>query len=1298
MENSLSNKLLKVSPFAFSHHKIILDENGKPVDYIFLEVNKAFEEMTGLKAADITGKKILDVMPHFDNSKFNWIEFYGNVAITGESAIFEQYSEYLGRWYQGQTYSHEKGYFTAIFIDITEQRKRAEELESFFSVNLDLLCIASLDGKFLKLNKQWETILGYTKEELLGHKFFDFIHPDDIKSTLKAVGELRKENEVLNFVNRYRCKDGSYRIIEWRSKPKGDLIYAAARDITSRTQMEENLKISELNIRTFFHSLQHMVLIVSKDGKILQANRTFTTVTGYTVDELNQMDLMDIHPADRREEVNELMPFVFTKKRDTVNIPIQKKDGSLIPVETLLSLGMWNGIECIFGVIKDLTNEQEALDRFERIFRNNPALIALYSYPDGQIIDVNESFFNVLGYARKDVISKNLTDLKIYSDEGAMAMMIEELEHEKIIKNREVTVRARNKSLKKGLLTAEILESKGHKYFLTVMVDITEQKAHHETLQLLVDMAKSFISLPVEKADSAINYALKSMGKFVEADRSYVFRYNFKNNTFTNTYEWCAKGINPQIDNLQDQSNEHISELVAAHLEHQDVFIYDVSVMPEGLLKTILVKQQIKSTLIIPMWSGKELTGFVGFDFVKTSHSYSEREKQILSVFAELLVNLQTQVSNRKMLRQAKEEAEKASKAKSEFLANMSHEIRTPLNGVIGFTDLLLKTRLNEAQKEYAQNANTSGKALLDIINDILDFSKIEAGKLDLETMETDVVRLLNETIDIIKFHASDKKLELLLNIPPGIPRMAVIDPVRLKQILTNLLSNAIKFTEEGEVELKIEYRMLNKDQVIYDFHIRDTGIGITKANQRKLFKAFTQADSSTTRRFGGTGLGLTISNLLAQKMGSGISVNSKPGLGSTFSFSLETACRCVEDIEKERKEPLPINNVLIVDDNATNRKLLQENFKYWGVESTESDNGLSALKLMENQSFDLMIIDYHMPYVDGLAVVGMIRERLGVKPKDMPLILLHSSSDNQFLREKCKELGVRFQMIKPVSADVLHDMIMTIFGKEKIPMKVSRKKEKILPGKFAVSQNSTILIAEDIPMNMMLIKSYINIILPSAVILEATDGLQVMEQVQKENIDLIFMDVQMPRMDGLEATRKIREWEAGRPGNNHIPIIALTAGALKEEQKKALDSGMDAFLAKPIERSKLEKFMKEYVKKDQHPDEHFNYAEFLEALGGDKEMVERMISVSRADMKEKLGTLEKVIKEGDARQIAALAHYIKGAALTARYKTMAGIASKMELMAKDDVLDAMQENLSALINEWDNVLRVLDQVVSASS
>ncbi len=685
----------------------------------------------------------------------------------------------------------------------------------------------------------------------------------------------------------------------------------------------------------------------------------------------------------------------------------------------------------------------------------------------------------------------------------------------------------------------------------------------------------------------------------------------------------------------------------------------------------------------------------VGFDFVTNYHSYSEIEKEILTIFSELLVNLQTQMENSKTLRKAKEKAEKASKTKSEFLANMSHEIRTPLNAVIGFTDLLMKTRLNESQKEFAHNANTAGKALLDIINEILDFSKIEAGKLDLEPMETDIVRLLKETIDIIKFHAASKKLELLLNIPPDVPRMAIVDPLRLKQILTNLLSNAIKFTEQGEVELKLKFEKKSEDRCLYHFYVRDTGIGISKSQHSMLFHAFTQADSSTTRKFGGTGLGLTISNLLAKKMGSGIKIQSKLGEGSTFFLSIETNCRCIPEINGERKDPLPIQNVLVVDDNASNRKILLENFKHWGVECTESENGYSALKLMENQKFDLLIIDYHMPYVDGLSVIQMIREKMELNIGDMPLILLHSSSDNQFIREKCKELGVRFQMVKPVSADVLYDMIHSIFLKDDIkePQKLTAKVRKEIP-LICLPENPVILVAEDIPMNMMLIRSYIGHILPGAVVLEATNGKQVLEFLKNQRVDLVLMDVQMPVMDGLEATRKIREWEQTKADGSHIPVIALTAGVLKEEQQRALESGMDEFMSKPIERKKLEAYMSKYLKKKDNPDDHFHYSDFLEALGGDRELVQKMMSVSKTDMKEKLEALEKAVTGKDIRQVAVLAHYIKGGALTARYKELAKIAAQIEIQAKEGVSEGLEDRLTELEKEWENVLRVLDQVI----
>jgi len=465
--------------------------------------------------------------------------------------------------------------------------------------------------------------------------------------------------------------------------------------------------------------------------------------------------------------------------------------------------------------MKDLTDEQEALQRFELLFRNNPSLIALFSHPGGQILDVNNAFLNTLGYRMEEVIGKTILEIGLFDDDSTVNFVLDQLNSKLLVNNMEMTIRDRSGNTRRGLLTAEILERKGKKYFLGVLVDITEQYAHRETLQMLVDMAKSFIKMPVEKVDNEILRALGTIGNFVGADRSYVYMYDFKNGTLTNTYEWCARGVFPVIDTMKHIPDSYMPQLLENHRNKESFFIYDVESLPDTNAKQILQNQKVRSMLTVPMWTSKELIGFVGLDFVRNLHQYSKREKQLLTIIAELLVNVQIQLENRIILKQAKEKAEKANKTKSEFLANMSHEIRTPLNGVIGFTDLLLKTKLTPVQEEYALSANSSGKALLGIIDDILDFSKIEAGgKLELELMETDIFRLLNETIDIIRYHASAKNLELLFSFPLDIPRVAYVDPVRLKQILTNLLSNAVKFTEKGEVELKLEFTKLGPDRV----------------------------------------------------------------------------------------------------------------------------------------------------------------------------------------------------------------------------------------------------------------------------------------------------------------------------------------------------------------------------------------------------------------------------------------------------------------------------------------------------
>lgn len=519
----------------------------------------------------------------------------------------------------------------------------------------------------------------------------------------------------------------------------------------------------------------------------------------------------------------------------------------------------------------------------------------------------------------------------------------------------------------------------------------------------------------------------------------------------------------------------------------------------------------------------------------------------------------------------AKQQAEAANKAKSEFLANMSHEIRTPLNGVIGFTDLLKGTPLSPVQQQYVNNANVSGHTLLGIINDILDFSKIEAGMLHLELIKTDIVELLESSMDIVKFQAGQKNIELILNIHQSMPRFVVTDALRLKQVLANLLGNAVKFTEKGEVELKVDYQPLQDRKGKLTFFVQDTGIGIKEEQMSKLFKAFSQADSSTTRKFGGTGLGLIISDLIIKEMGSKIQVDSKIGEGTTFYFEIVTETD--EETFQNQNLPNPIKNCLIIDDNTKSRQMLEKLITNWNISFESCDNGLTALKLLESsQSFDVIICDSNMPYFNGIETIRMIREKLNRTAEKQPVIMLYSSSDNEELHKQFDDLDICYRLSKPVKRQELYTSLCAINEPINTQNEVS---VSIINEQKTIAESISILIAEDVPMNMMMIKASIHVIFPEAIIHEATNGLEVLGLMNEITPNFIFMDVQMPEMDGLEATKKIRAFE--KNSENHVPIIALTAGAFKEEEEKCLAAGMDGFMTKPLDLDKIRAVLMQY-------------------------------------------------------------------------------------------------------------------------
>jgi PAS domain S-box-containing protein len=1197
-------------------------------------------------------------------------------------------------------------------------RESGERYRQLFEEAIEGMFRTTLDGKFILINSAMIRMLGYASRQDVFEKITDigtqvYAVPEE---RIELIDCLMRDGHVMFKEVLFKRLDGSTLKVMLNCRLVCDrsgapvLIDGSCIDISDKWLAEKALRESEEKYRTIIEQMEDGYCEIDLAGNFTYVNDAECKITGYSRDELLGTNNRRYQDEESARKTYQYFNRLYRTGEPVKSLDIEfiRKDGTKSFNNIAISLLRDNEGKPIGfrGINRDITGRkraEQALLESEGKFRHlaEKSMVGVYLIQDGLFRYVNEEFARIFGYRADEIIDHMGVQHVIYPED----LPLVQGSLRKRITGEVESVRygfriiTRDRQVRHAEVFSSQTQYKGKPAVLGTLLDDTDRRSAEESLRRSAEQYQAITKT--------------SMDGFVIADLD--LRLLDVNDAYCRMVGYSRDEL-LTVDILDIETNktrEDFSSLLR-NLPANGFTRYESrNRRKDGCM----IDVEISMTL---MRESGELLVFV--------RDITDRKR------TDLLLKMNRELEE--AMKRANEmaiAAEAASIAKSEFLANMSHEIRTPMNGVVGMIGLLLDTDLNEEQRRYAEVVRASGELLLELINNILDFSKIEANKLDLEMLDFDLPSFLDGFAATMAVPAHQKGLEILCDADLDVPSSLRGDPGRLRQILTNLAGNAIKFTHAGEVMIRVSLAGVQdlKNDVLLRFSVRDTGIGIPSDKIGLLFNKFTQVDASTTRQYGGSGLGLAISKKLSELLGGETGVHSEEGKGAEFWFTARFGLQ-TGSVQAETVHPAGLRDVrvLIVDDNATNREILWKRLASWGMQPEEAPDGPSAIQachtaLAEHHPFRIALIDMQMPVMDGEMLGRMIR--MDQRLDDLRLVILTSLGKRGDVRRILEE-GFCAYLTKPVKHQELKAVLSMALARKSgaepaaLPV-ITKHTVRETVGLFS-GRKSRILLVED---NMINQQVAFGILRKMGLKADAVaNGLEALKSLETIPYDLVLMDVQMPEMDGYEATRIIRGWQGETaPGDKNIlsfrdhasriPIIAMTANALEGDREKCLEAGMNDYVSKPVSSGILAEAFDKWLPKEsltmgpagdpdaaaqgrEKPEEAdlsvFDRRGLLDRLMGDEQLVRDVLKIFLEDIPQQMKALEEYLKTGDAKSVQRQAHTIKGASANVCAEALRAVALEMEKAGTAGDLDAVRSRMAELEKQFEHVKQTIIQII----